>query len=63
MQGGALETAKTVGDGTSLGVVVLSLLQYIPEVTAALSLIWICFRLYELKTIQGWIYGKEEKNN
>ena len=49
------EDVKHFVDAASIGTTLLALLEIIPHVTAVLSLIWVCIRLYETKTVQRWI--------
>jgi hypothetical protein len=47
-----------VGDGTAIGVGLLSLLQYLPYVSAALSVIWVSLRIWIL--IRDEIINKKD---
>ena len=49
------ETSKTIVDAASLAVVGSTLASWLPPAAAALSIVWTCFRLYELQTIQRWL--------
>ena len=55
------ETIKHVTDGLSLITVIGTLAQVLPAIAALFSIIWSGFRIYETKTVQGWL-GKGEKN-
>ena len=50
-----IETAKALGDYVSIGTVVATLAGWLPALAALASLIWTCLRIYETKTVQGWI--------
>jgi DMSO reductase anchor subunit len=49
------EHTKHVIDWTSIGIALGSLIQVLPSIAAALSIVWSVIRIYETKTIQGWI--------
>jgi hypothetical protein len=49
------ETTKTIADGLSLVVVGSTLASWLPPIAALLSIVWTCFRLYELDTVQRWL--------
>ena len=49
------EHTKHIIDWTSLGIAFGSLVQLLPSIAAALSVIWTVIRIYETKTVQGWI--------
>lgn len=51
----SLDTAKHAIDTGAIGVMLASLFDFLPHATALLSFIWICIRLYETKTVQGWL--------
>ena len=46
---------KHVIDWTSIGVAFGSLVQILPSIAAALSIVWSIIRIYETKTVQGWL--------
>lgn len=52
------ETLKPVGDVISLGMVAATLVGWLPSVAAVLAIVWTSIRIYETKTVQGWIHGK-----
>jgi hypothetical protein len=56
----ANETIKVAGDVVSLITVLGALAQLLPAVAALLTIVWTCFRIYETKTVQGWL-GKTPK--
>ena len=49
------EHTKHVIDWTSIGVAFGSLVQILPSIAAALSIVWSIIRIYETKTVQGWL--------
>lgn len=54
------EVAKNVVDAVSLATVIGTLSNMLPSIAALFSIIWSIIRIYESKTIQGWI--KEDNN-
>lgn len=55
------EHSKTVLDGLSIFTVVATIAQWLPAIAALASLVWTGIRIYETKTVQGWIKrGKGE---
>jgi hypothetical protein len=52
---------KATGDALSIVTVVGTLAQWLPAVAALASIIWSGFRIYETKTVQGWL-GKKVDN-
>ena len=55
------EHTKHVIDWTSVGIMLGSLVQILPSIAAALSIIWTLIRIYETNTVQGWL-GKGKEN-
>jgi len=49
------EPTKNMIDVSAGGVTIGAVMQWIPEVTAVASLIWVVIRIYETKTIQRCI--------
>jgi DMSO reductase anchor subunit len=49
------EHTKHVIDWTSIGIALGTLMQILPSIAAALSIIWSVIRIYETKTVQSWI--------
>jgi hypothetical protein len=49
------EHTKSVIDWTSIGIAFGSLIQILPSIAAALSVVWTLIRIYETKTVQKWI--------
>jgi hypothetical protein len=56
------EHTKHVIDWTSIGIALGTLMQILPSLAAALSIIWSVIRIYETKTVQGWV-KKWKKTN
>lgn len=56
----ANEGVKVAGDLISLVTVLGTLAQILPAIAALLTIVWTCFRIYETKTVQGWL-GKTPK--
>lgn len=50
------EHDKAVVDALSLSWVVAAVLNYVPAITAVVSLVWVCIRLYETKTVQAILH-------
>lgn len=55
------EHTKHVFDWTSIGIALGTLVKVLPSIAAALSIVWSVIRIYETKTVQGWI--KRNKQN
>jgi hypothetical protein len=49
------EHGKGIVDALSLVVVGATILKWLPAVAAVFSIIWTAIRIYESKTVQGWI--------
>lgn len=49
------ETTKHVVDGLSVAAVIASLAAWLPPLAAFASLVWTVIRIYETRTVQGWI--------
>ena len=56
------EHTKSIIDWTSIGVAFGSLLQILPSIAAALSILWTVIRIYETKTVQNLIKKWGKKN-
>lgn len=50
-----VEHSKPWLDAISIGGVVGTITGYLPAIAAALSIVWTSIRIYETKTVQGWI--------
>ncbi len=55
------ESTKHAVDAVSVVTVVGTLAQWLPAMAALFTIIWTCFRIYETKTVQGWL-GKKVKD-
>lgn len=53
---------KHVMDGVSIGTIAAALAGWMPHIAAFASLVWTLIRIYETKTVQGWL-GKKAKEN
>lgn len=49
---------KATGDALSIATVLATLAQWLPAVAALASIVWSIIRIYETKTVQGWL-GKK----
>ncbi len=55
----SLDTINSaVGDIFSLGVVIATLVNWLPDIAALASIVWMCLRIYETKTVQSWLHRK-----
>lgn len=61
VQQNAHETAKHVADAVSAGIVAATIIQWLPAIAALVSIIWGCIRIYETKTVQGWLHKRKGK--
>lgn len=55
-----MDTTKVGVDMASVGVVVATLIDWLPEVAALLSIIWTTLRIIEILCNWGWILCKKE---
>lgn len=55
------EGTKHFLDGLSLITVLGTLIDWLPAVAALLSIVWTSLRIYETKTVQGWIQRAKRK--
>lgn len=51
----SIEPFKPELDLASVGLLLVTLLSWLPHITSVVTLIWACVRLYETKTVQGWL--------
>lgn len=56
------EHTKHVIDWTSIGIALGTLMQILPSIAAALSIVWSIIRIYETNTVQGWIKNWNKPN-
>lgn len=52
---------KHVMDAASVGVVVGTVLNYLPAAAALLTIVWTCIRIYETETVQRILKRWREK--
>ena len=55
------ETLKHVIDGVSLLTVLGTLVDMLPAIAAALSIVWSLIRIWESKTVQNWLNKNAEQ--
>ena len=55
------EATKHAVDAISVVTVIGTLAEILPAVAALFTIIWTSFRIYETKTVQGWL-GKAVKD-
>lgn len=56
-----MEHLKQTGDIVSIGTVLATVAGWLPAVAAAMSIIWTLLRIYETKTVQGWVLKWQSK--
>jgi len=56
------EDFKHFLDGLSILGVIGSLANWLPVVAALASFVWTCIRIYETRTVQGWL-ARRKKND
>jgi hypothetical protein len=56
------ETVKYVIDGVSFLTVVGTLAEALPAVAAVFTIVWTAIRIWETKTVQGWLGNKKARN-
>jgi hypothetical protein len=56
------EPVKHVVDALSIMTVLGTLMDILPAVAAILSIVWSLLRIYESKTVQGWLGKKDAVN-
>jgi hypothetical protein len=56
------EPAKHVVDALSILTVLGTLVEFLPAIAALLSIVWSLLRIYESKTVQGWLGKKDAVN-
>ena len=50
------DTLKPLLDVFSMATVVGTLINVLPSAAAAFSIVWSLIRIYETKTVQGWLH-------
>lgn len=56
------EASKHIIDAVSLVTVIGTLIDMLPSVAAVFTIVWTAIRIYETKTVQGWL-GKQDAIN
>lgn len=56
------ETLKHMIDGASILTVIGTLVEFLPAVSALLSIVWVAIRIYETDTVQRLVGRKKEDN-
>lgn len=49
------EHTKHLIDGVSVATVMGTLMSWLPAIAALFTIIWTIIRIYETKTVQGWL--------
>ena len=49
------EGLKHLLDALSIGTMLGTLFQMLPNIAALLTIVWTALRIYESKTVQGWL--------
>ena len=57
------EGVKHVVDGLSLVTVLGTLVDFLPAVAAVFTIVWTSIRIYETKTVQGWLGRNKDAIN
>jgi hypothetical protein len=56
------ETLKYILDGASIITVIGTIVEFLPAVSAVLSIIWVSIRIYETDTVQRLV-GRKKDND
>jgi hypothetical protein len=54
------ETIKHILDGASIITVIGTLVEFLPAVSALLSIVWVAIRIYETDTVQKLLNRKKD---
>ena len=54
------ETVKHMIDGASILTVIGTLVEFLPAVSAILSIVWVAIRIYETETVQKLVNRKKD---
>jgi hypothetical protein len=54
------EASKHIIDFASIVTVLGTLADMLPAIAAVFTIVWTAIRIYETKTVQGWIGNKKE---
>jgi len=49
------EHTKHLIDGASVATVMGTLMSWLPAIAALFTIVWTAIRIYETKTVQGWL--------
>lgn len=49
------EPTKHLIDGVSVATVMGTLMSWLPSIAALFTIVWTAIRIYETKTVQGWL--------
>ena len=49
------EEAKTIVDGIAVSGGIASIVGWLPDITALLTIIWLSLRIWESDTVQSWM--------
>jgi len=49
------ETSKHIVDGLSVATVLGALTAWLPPIAALFTIVWTAIRIWETKTVQGWL--------
>ena len=52
------EQVQNAVDALSLSIVVATLASWLPPLSALVSIVWVCIRIYETDTVQRWLKRK-----
>ncbi len=55
------ESTKQLLDATSIFTAVGTLLSWLPQIAALITIIWTGIRIYETKTVQAWLWRRKVK--
>lgn len=55
------EQIKQVGDALAVTVTVASIVEILPAIAAAITIVWTLIRIYETATVQKWLNRKRRK--
>jgi len=54
------ETLKQMLDGASILTVIGTLVEFLPAVSALLSIVWVAIRIWETNTVQKLVNGEKD---
>lgn len=52
--------ADSAGDAISILLTLAAFADILPGIAALFSIIWVIIRIWETRTVQRWIYGKDD---